>query len=106
MLQAPAALLSRARWEQGYDTAFKGFDAIFASHYRTVTTTCVFEPCPRRCEGVVALLENGVPIAGYKSVDCDYGRFAGSIRSAAERDHVAGLLAQLGAGADLAGVEA
>ncbi len=104
-----AALLSRARWEQGYDTAFKGFDAIFASHYRTVTTTCVFEPCPRRCEGVVALLENGVPIAGYKSVDCDYGRFAGSIRSAAERDHVASLLAQVGApGADrdLAGVEA
>lgn len=88
-----AALMSRSRWEQGHETAFKGFDAILANRYRSETTTCVFEPCPRRCQGVVVLLENGVPIAGYKAIDCDFGHFSGLITGEAERRHVARLVA-------------
>lgn len=87
-----AALIARGRWEQGYDTHFKGFDRILASTYTTVTTTCTHPRCHRRCEGVVALLEDGVPVAGYRAVDCKLGFFSGLITGEAARRRVQALL--------------
>lgn len=87
-----AALIARGRWEQGYESHFKGFDHIQGSTYTTVTTTCTHPLCHRRCEGVVALLEDGVPIAGYKAIDCHLGFFSGMITGLTVRRHVESLL--------------
>ncbi len=91
-----SALVACGRWEQGFDTAFKGFDYIASTSYRTVITTCMHEGCFRRCEGVVALLENGVPISGYKAIDCDYGLFSGIINSEEKRRHILSLVGTTG----------
>lgn len=87
-----AALIARGRWEQGFDTAFKGFDRIFAGEFRTTMTTCRHPGCFRECPGLVLLLENGVPIAGYKSIDCDFGMFAGMITSDQKRERMLAML--------------
>lgn len=88
-----AALMARGRWELGFDSHFKGFDAILGNHYTTAVTTCSRPGCHRRCGGVVALLENGEPLAGYKSIDCAFGHFSGFAASDEERDHIRAALA-------------
>ena len=88
-----AALLAKEQYELGLESHFKGFDTVLRAHHETVTITCRQEGCHRTCRGVVALLEDGRPIAGYKSVDCDYGYFDGTIDSRSEHEHVARLLA-------------
>ncbi|MBI2875001.1 MAG: hypothetical protein HYY09_07915 [Firmicutes bacterium] len=85
-----AALLARTRFQQGYDSHFKGFGAVAGNGYQTVSTTC--NVCPKRCRGVVALLENGQPIAGYRSIDCDFGLFDGLIAGLEERQTVQAIL--------------
>jgi predicted CoA-substrate-specific enzyme activase len=90
-----AALLAKGKYEQGYDTHFKGFERILSARFETVTTTCTFGPCWRRCDGLVALLEDGTPVAGYKSVDCHFGMFDGMINGPAEREHVERLLGRV-----------
>ncbi|MBI3961293.1 MAG: hypothetical protein HY335_00970 [Deinococcus sp.] len=97
-----AALMARSKWEQGLDTAFKGFDRVLSSAYRTVTLDCHYAPCPRRCTGVVALLENGQPVAGYKAIDCDYGLFSGLFTEPYQQEHVVSLLESLARGEPLA----
>lgn len=87
-----AALLSRGMYEQGLDTAFKGFDAIARSTYRTASATCHHAQCGRTCPGVVALLENDRPVAGYRSVDCPLGLFDGRVGAQDEADYVASLV--------------
>jgi predicted CoA-substrate-specific enzyme activase len=79
-----AALLAKGMYERGYDSAFKGYDAVLERDYRAVTTECAYEACPRRCGDLIALLEDGVVISGYKSIDCDFGMFDGLI----EQDHL------------------
>ncbi|MBI3945067.1 MAG: hypothetical protein HY321_04050 [Armatimonadetes bacterium] len=81
-----AALLAKGMYERGYDSAFKGFDAILGSRYDTITTRCRHAPCTRRCEGLVALRENDRVISGYKSIDCDYGLFDGLAASEDARE--------------------
>jgi|GEM_PF-102083 len=87
-----AALLSRGMYEQGLDTAFKGFDAIARSTYRTAAATCRHARCGRTCPGVVALLENDRPVAGYRSVDCPLGLFDGRVGAEDEAEYVASLV--------------
>lgn len=87
-----AALLSRGMYEQGLDTAFKGFDAIARSTYRTASATCRHAHCGRTCPGVVALLENDRPVAGYRSVDCPLGLFDGRVGAQDEADYVTSLV--------------
>ncbi|MBI2914886.1 MAG: hypothetical protein HYY08_03060 [Firmicutes bacterium] len=74
-----AALLARAKYEQGLEPCFKGFDNVLGSNYATVSLTCRDLRCQRSCQGLVALLENGIPIAGYKSIDCEWGMFEGML---------------------------
>ena len=76
-----AALLAKGMYERGHDSAFKGFDTILNSRYHTTTPACHHAPCRRRCSGLVALMENGRVISGYKSIDCDYGLFDGLVTS-------------------------
>ncbi|BAS26115.1 acyl-CoA dehydratase activase [Limnochorda pilosa] len=83
-----AALLSKARFEEGFDSSFKGFERVLGASFRMVTTTCDHGPCPRRCQGVLALLEDGRPVAGYRSIDCDFGLFDGMITTEAARQRV------------------
>ncbi len=87
-----AALVARGRWEQGCESHFKGFDRILGSRYTTATTACTHPLCHRRCEGVVVLLENGVPVAGYKAIDCPLGLFSGLVTDAEARRHMENLL--------------
>jgi len=87
-----AALLSMRMYEHGCDTAFKGFDRIAASRFRTVTTQCRHPRCHRTCDGVVVLLENERPVAGYRSIDCSLGLFDGMATNEAERRHMASLI--------------
>ncbi|HYF92025.1 MAG TPA: acyl-CoA dehydratase activase [Symbiobacteriaceae bacterium] len=87
-----AALLSKGMYEQGYDSAFKGFAEIAAGTYRTVTTQCRHARCHRTCDGVVVLLENERPVAGYRSIDCPLGFFDGMAANEAERWHMASLI--------------
>ncbi len=87
-----AALVARGAWEQGYESHFKGFEHVLGTRYTTVTTTCEHPGCHRRCPDVVALLEGGVPIAGYKAIDCHLGYFSG-LASAEQREYMGQLLA-------------
>lgn len=87
-----AALVARGRWEQGFDSAFKGFDAVLSSSYSTVTTVCTQAGCHRRCDRVVALLENGTVLAGYRSVDCSFAHFSGLAEDPAQRRHIQAML--------------
>jgi hypothetical protein len=87
-----AALLARVRFEEGYDSAFKGFDAVSAGCYQTVSLDCRHPDCARRCSGVVALLEDGRPIAGYRSIDCPLGFFEGLIASDRTAAHMRTLI--------------
>lgn len=82
-----AALLAKGMYERGYDSHFKGYDRILTSDYRSVTTTCDYAPCYRTCKDVIALLEDGRVISGYKSVDCDLGMFDGLITDEHIRAH-------------------
>ncbi|MFV9510587.1 acyl-CoA dehydratase activase [Tepidibacillus sp. LV47] len=82
------ALLAKEAYEKGYDTAFKGFEWVLNSHYQTESLTCKHPSCDRTCHGVITLLENGVPISGYKSIDCDFGMFDGMISDQQERNFV------------------
>ena len=75
-----AALLSKEAYEKGYSTSFKGFDHVLGSHYHTESLTCQHPSCDRTCQGVITLLENDIPISGYKSIDCDFGMFDGMIQ--------------------------
>lgn len=86
-----AALLARGRWEQGYDSHFKGFAEVLSRQYSTVTATCRQKGCHRSCEGVIALLENGKAIAGYKAVDCIWGHFSG-MADTQEKEHIERML--------------
>lgn len=90
-----AALLAKNRWEQGYESAFKGFERLAVVEYTTVSLTCRYEPCGKRCDGVVALLEDGVPISGYKAIDCEYGLFDGFV---ADKPLLQAIMADLVAG--------
>ena len=83
-----AALLAKGMYERGYESHFKGFDAILNSEYKSVTTNCEFAPCYKKCKGVVALLENGKVVSGYKSIDCDFGMFDGLVTSERNRLHM------------------
>jgi hypothetical protein len=87
-----AALISRGKWEQGYDSHFKGFSTLATRCYSTVTTTCQLPECHHLCQRVVALQEDGVPIAGYRAVDCPWGHFSG-LASTAEKEHISHMLA-------------
>ncbi|MCS6861455.1 MAG: acyl-CoA dehydratase activase [Abditibacteriales bacterium] len=83
-----AALLAKGMYERGYDSHFKGFDVILRNEYKSVTTSCEYAPCYRKCKGVVALLENGRVISGYKSIDCDFGMFDGLVTNERNRAHM------------------
>ncbi len=87
-----AALLARAKFEEGLESHFKGFAAVSQRQYTTKTVVCREEDCHRTCAGLVALLEDGEPISGYKSVDCPYGRFDGLITKEEDRHNVARFL--------------
>ncbi|HHT26958.1 MAG TPA: hypothetical protein GXZ82_06915 [Firmicutes bacterium] len=89
-----AALCAMSRWELGYDSHFKGFATIGAREYRTVSATCRLSACHRSCTGVVALLEDGMPIAGYRAVDCAFGHFGGMVSNVQEQDFILKTLAQ------------
>lgn len=89
-----AALIARGRWQQGYESHFKGFRHVLNSDYRTVTATCTHPACHRKCEEVVALLENGVPISGYKAIDCYRGYFCGLIEDERQRYQVRRVLGE------------
>ncbi len=91
-----AALLAKGMYEQGYDTAFKGFDRIAADTYRTVSTQCRHSRCHRTCDGVVVLLENDLPVAGYRSIDCPLDLFEGMAQGEAAKSHMAALLGRNG----------
>lgn len=83
-----AALLARARYEEGMDSGFKGFPRLFSSTYRTVSTNCSFPGCGRSCRGLVLLLEDGKPLAGYKSIDCRFGFFDGRVEEGEEKEYM------------------
>jgi len=87
-----AALMARGQWEQGRDTAFKGFETILGNTYRGASLDCQYDPCSRRCRGLVVLLENDRPIAGYKAIDCVYGLFSGMCSEVYQREHLENLL--------------
>ncbi len=72
-----AALLSQRQYERGYDTAFKGFGRVLSARFETRTATCSGGACGRVCHGLVLLVEDGVSVAGYRSVDCPLGLFGG-----------------------------
>ncbi len=74
------ALLSKEAYEKGYISYFKGFTKVLGAHYQTKTVTCQHPSCDRTCNGVIALSEDGVPISGYKSIDCHFGMFDGMIQ--------------------------
>jgi len=76
-----AALLSKEAFEKGYVSYFKGFNHVLSSYYQTKTVTCQHPSCDRTCHGVITLLEDGVPISGYKSIDCHFGMFDGMIQN-------------------------
>jgi predicted CoA-substrate-specific enzyme activase len=88
-----AALCAKSRWELGYDSHFKGFATISKRTYETVSATCRMAACHRTCAGVIALLEDGVPIAGYRAVNCAFGHFGGMVTTAQEREHILQTLA-------------
>lgn len=87
-----AALLAKEAYEKGLNTSFKGFDRVLSSYYETKTLNCTHPFCERSCYGVITLLENGQPIAGYKSIDCDFGLFDGMIEDDQEKTHIELLL--------------
>lgn len=87
-----AALVARERWEAGWSSRFLGFDRIAHTHFETRTLVCRHPRCGRQCPGVIALLSDGEPVAGYKSVDCPVGFFDGVITSPEEARHVSSLL--------------
>jgi predicted CoA-substrate-specific enzyme activase len=87
-----AALISRGRWEQGHDSHFKGFEHVLTGEYRTVNVACAHHACHRRCEGLAVLLENGLPIAGYKAIDCPRGLFSGMLVHPKQSSHITRLL--------------
>ncbi len=89
-----AALVARERWETGWSSRFWGFDHAARAHFETRTLVCRHPRCGRQCPGVIALLSDGEPVAGYKSVDCPLGFFDGVITSSEEASHVASLLGQ------------
>lgn len=80
-----AAILAKEEYERGCDTAFKGFDYIINSNYTTETVACSNTVCNRACQGLITLTENNIPIAGYKSIDCDFGLFSGMIQHKLEK---------------------
>ncbi len=82
-----AAILSKEAYEKGSNTSFKGFNHILSSHYKTMTLTCKHDSCERTCNGVISLLENGQPIAGYKSINCEFGMFDGLIERQDVKEH-------------------
>ncbi len=86
------AILAKKAFEDGYNTHFKGFETVLNNQYQTITTTCRHPNCFRTCDGVVALLENELPIAGYKAVDCELGVFDGMITSENEQQRVLQLI--------------
>ena len=83
-----AALASKDAYQKGYDTSFKGFDYILSSYYDTKTLTCTHPSCERTCHGLITLMENGEPIAGYKSINCDFGLFDGLIEDHNTKQHI------------------
>lgn len=89
-----AALLAKEMYEHGYDTAFKGFNRISSSTYRTASVQCRHPRCHRTCDGVIVLLENGRPVAGYRSIDCALSLFEGLATSESQRQHMALLISQ------------
>lgn len=93
-----AALVSMGKWEQGHDSRFKGFDEVMRRRYTTVTTRCRQAGCHRRCDNVVALLEDGHVLAGYKGVDCVFSHFTGLAEAGAERRHIEAMLGESAAG--------
>ncbi|MGD9677644.1 MAG: acyl-CoA dehydratase activase [Vulcanibacillus sp.] len=86
------ALLSKEAYEKGYDTGFKGFDYIINSDYYTKTVTCSNPICDRRCEGLITLMENKIPIAGYKSINCQFGHFEGMLEKEKSKNYIQDLL--------------
>jgi predicted CoA-substrate-specific enzyme activase len=72
-----AALLAKNRYQEGYETSFKGFKEVFTRKYNTFSLSCRYSKCGRECRGLVVLLEDREPIAGYKAIDCPWGFFSG-----------------------------
>lgn len=87
-----SAILAKEAYEKGLDSHFKGFDYILSSNYNTKTVNCIHPECDRSCYGVITLLENGIPIAGYKSINCDFGLFDGLIQSESVKAHIEKIL--------------
>ncbi|OEG00106.1 hypothetical protein BHF71_06160 [Vulcanibacillus modesticaldus] len=87
-----AALLSKEAYEKGFDSGFKGFDYILSSYYHTKTVSCSYPQCDRTCHGLITLLENSRPIAGYKSINCDFGLFEGMIQDFSSEKYIEGIL--------------
>ena len=87
-----AALLAKQAYENGKNSSFKGFDKVLSSYYRTNTLTCTHADCERSCKGMVTLLENEQPIAGYKSINCDLGLFTGMLEDPVLKEHVSAIL--------------
>lgn len=87
-----SALLAKEAYEKGYNSSFKGFDYVLSSYYHTRTLNCTHPSCERTCYGVISLLENGVPISGYKSINCDFGLFDGMIQNDAVKIHIEKIL--------------
>ncbi len=83
-----AALLSKQAYEKGYDSSFKGFDYIINSDYYTETLTCSNPVCDRTCHGLISLMENDKPVAGYKSINCDFGHFEGMFQDESSKEHI------------------
>ncbi|MFT9487060.1 MAG: acyl-CoA dehydratase activase [Tepidibacillus sp.] len=91
-----AALLAKDAYAKGMNSSFKGFDSILLSSYHTRTLTCKHPSCDRTCHGVITLLEDDQPIAGYKSINCDFGLFEGMIEDDASKKHIETLLLERG----------
>ncbi|GBF10614.1 acyl-CoA dehydratase activase [Tepidibacillus sp. HK-1] len=91
-----AALLAKDAYAKGMNSSFKGFDTILSSTYHTRTLTCKHPSCDRTCHGVITLLEDDQPIAGYKSINCDFGLFEGMIEDDASKKHIETLLLERG----------
>ncbi|MGZ4127760.1 MAG: BadF/BadG/BcrA/BcrD ATPase family protein [Actinomycetota bacterium] len=90
-----AALLAKDRWERGLDAAFQGFERVVASRFETIALDCRHPDCPKACRGVVLLLRDGAPLAGYRGLSCELGLFSGLIRTEGIRAETMRALSQV-----------
>ncbi|MFA5786382.1 MAG: BadF/BadG/BcrA/BcrD ATPase family protein [Actinomycetota bacterium] len=80
-----AALLAKDRWERGLEPAFRGLPVALSARWETASLACLHPDCPKGCPGVVLLLKDGDPVAGYRGLSCEFGLFSGLIGDEALR---------------------